>query len=59
MMSFAVANNLQFRLEEVDGATVITVYHPALGLFPEGYREDLSEGWPLFAARIRRRAEHA
>ncbi len=44
MMSFAVANNLPFRLEEVDGATVSTFDHSALGLFPEGYREHLSEG---------------
>jgi hypothetical protein len=59
MMSFAVANNLQYRLKEVDGATVITFHHSALGLFPEGYREGLSEGWPLFVARIRRRVELA
>ncbi len=59
MMSFAVANNLQYRLKEVDGATAITFHHSALGLFPEGYREGFSEGWQPFVARIRRRAEHA
>lgn len=59
MMSFAVANNLQYRLKEVDGATAIAFHHSALGLFPEGYREGFAEGWPLFVARIRRRAEHA
>ncbi len=59
MMSFAVSSNLQYRLEEVDGETSITLRHTALGLFPEGYREALSQGWPAFAARVRRRAERS
>ncbi len=59
MMSFAVANNLQYRLKDVDGNTVITFRHSAIGLFPDGYREALSEGWPLFVTRIRRRVENA
>jgi hypothetical protein len=58
MMSFAVANNLQYRLKEVDGSTVIMFHHSAIGLFPDGYREALSEGWPLFVTRIRRRVEN-
>jgi hypothetical protein len=59
MMSFAVASNLQYRLKEVDGGTVITLRHTAFGLFPDGYREALSQGWPQFADRVRRRAEPA
>src|SRR6202166_4360413 len=39
MISFAVASNLQYRLKEVDGGTLITFRHTALGLFPEGYRD--------------------
>jgi hypothetical protein len=58
MMSFAVASNLQYRLQEVDGGTLITLRHTALGLFPDGYREALSQGWPLLFERVRRRAEH-
>jgi hypothetical protein len=42
MMSFGVASNLQYRLKEIDGGTLITVRHTALGLFPDGYREALS-----------------
>ncbi len=57
MMSFAVANNLQYRLKQVDDGTLITLRHTALGLFPDGYREALVTGWPLLFARIRRRAE--
>ncbi len=59
MMSFAVACNLQYRLKEADGGTLITLRHTALGLFPDGYREALSQGWPLLVARIRRRVEQA
>jgi hypothetical protein len=57
MMSFAVASNLQYRLKEIDGGTVITLRHTALGLFPDGYREALSQGWPLLFDRVRRRVE--
>jgi hypothetical protein len=57
MMSFAVASNLQYRLTEVDGGTLITLRHTALGLFPDGYRDAMSEGWQLTFARIRRRVE--
>jgi uncharacterized protein YndB with AHSA1/START domain len=57
MMSFGVASNLQYRLKEVDGGVLLTVRHTALGLFPDGYREALSEGWPQLFDRIRRRAE--
>ena len=59
MMSFAVASNLQYRLKEVDGGTLITLRHTALGLFPDGYREALSQGWPMLFDRVRRRAERA
>jgi hypothetical protein len=55
MMSFGVASNLQYRLKEVDGGTLITLRHTALGLFPDGYREALSQGWPNLCERIRRR----
>ena len=57
MMSFAATSNLQYRLKETDGGTSITLTHTALGLFPEGYREQLSQGWPLLLERIRRRVE--
>ena len=46
-------------LTEADGGTSITLTHTALGLFPEGYREALSEGWPALFERIRRRVEKA
>jgi hypothetical protein len=57
MMSFAVASNVQYRLKEIDSATLITFRHTALGLFPDGYREAMSQGLPLLFDRLRRRAE--
>ncbi|MEX2111207.1 MAG: SRPBCC domain-containing protein [Gemmatimonadaceae bacterium] len=59
MMSFAVSSNVQYRLKETGGGTSITLTHTALGLFPEGYREALSQGWPALFDRIRRRVEKA
>ncbi len=57
MMSFAVASNLQYRLKETDGGTLITLRHTALGLFPDGYREALTQGWTQLFDRIRSRLE--
>src|SRR5215204_2346525 len=46
MMSFAAVSNVQYRLKEIDGETLITLRHTALGLFPsDDYREALGHGW--------------
>ncbi|MEO7271169.1 MAG: SRPBCC domain-containing protein [Vicinamibacterales bacterium] len=56
MMSFAVASNIQYRLKDVDGGTLITLRHTALGLFPpDGYRDALGQGWTMLFDRLRRR----
>ena len=57
MMSFAVASNVQYRLKEVDGGTLLTLRHTALGLFPDGYREAMSEGWSALLARVQHRLD--
>jgi hypothetical protein len=59
MMSFGVASSVQYRLKEVDGGTLIMFRHTALGLFPDGYREALSQGFPRLLDRVRVRAERA
>jgi uncharacterized protein YndB with AHSA1/START domain len=59
MMSFAVCSNIQYRLKPVDGGTLITFSHTALGLFPDGYREALSHGWKSIADRVKRRVEQS
>ena len=56
-MSVPVVSNIQYRLKEVDGGTVITFRHTALGFVPDDYRKGLMAGWrPLFE-RVRQQAE--
>ena len=59
MMSFAAVSNVQYRLKEVDGGTLITLKHSALALFPDGFRAQLTSGWKSVFDRVRRRAEVA
>ena len=56
-MSFAVASNVQYRLKETDGGTLITLRHSSLGLFPDGFRDALGQGWRHVFDRVRRRVE--
>ena len=55
MMSFAVASNVQYRLKVEGNETVITLRHTALGLFPDGYRDALTQGWSAIAQRVQDR----
>ena len=59
MMSSAVVSNLQYRLKETDGGTLITLRHTAVGLIPDGYREGLSQGWTQMLERVRQRLQSA
>ncbi len=60
MMSFAAVSNVQYRLKEVDGGTLITLRHTALALFPpDGFRDAVGHGWTMMLDRIRRRVEKA
>lgn len=56
-MSAPVISNVQYRLKEVDGGTLIAFRHYAFGLVPDGYREGLSQGWTNMLAGAQRRAE--
>ena len=56
-MSAPIVSNVQYRLKEVDGGTLITFRHSALGFVPDDVREGLSRGWTPLLERIRRRAE--
>jgi activator of Hsp90 ATPase-like protein len=58
-MSCPVVSNLQYRLTEVDGGTLITFHHTALGLIPDGYREGTLQGWTYLHEAVRKRAEAA
>jgi hypothetical protein len=59
MMSAPVASNVQYRLAEIDGGTLISFRHTAFGLIPDGYGEALHQGWTLLLENVRRRAEAA
>ena len=56
-MSCPVQNNLQYRLSEVDGGTLITFHHKAVGVIDEAYRTGVSEGWREMHARVKAAAE--
>jgi len=56
-MSTAVVSNVQYRLQPVEGGTLITFRHAALGFIPDDYRQGLAAGWTPLLERIRRRAE--
>ena len=58
-MSCPVVSNLQYRLTEVEGGTLITFHHTALGLIPDGYREGTQQGWTYLHEAVRKRAEAA
>jgi hypothetical protein len=55
-MSAPVISNVQYRLKEVDGGTLITFRHYAFGLVPDGFREGLSAGWTRMLSGVQRRA---
>ncbi len=55
--SFPFVSNLQYRLSEVDGGTLITFRHSALGFLPDDHKGGMNEGWAAMHERIRKRAE--
>src|SRR5256712_6928742 len=56
-MSYPVVSNVQYRLSEVDGGTLIKFRHTALGLIQDDHREGVSSGWSRIHTRVRTRAE--
>jgi hypothetical protein len=56
-MSYPVSSNVQYRLSEVDGGTLIKFHHTALGLITEEHRQGVVKGWTHILASIRKRAE--
>src|SRR3984893_8917023 len=56
-MSYPVASNVQYRLSEVDGGTLIKFHHAALGLIQDDHRRGVVKGWTHILARIRGCAE--
>ena len=58
-MSYPVVSNLQYRLSEVDGGTLIKFHHTALGMIEDQHRQGVSKGWRDMHANLRKRAEAA
>jgi len=56
-MSMPVVSNLQYRLKEVDGGTLISFRHSALGFIPDAFRQNMMRGWGALHDRIRTQAE--
>ena len=56
-MSHPVVTNMQYRLTEVDGGTLISFRHSALGFLPDDYKEHFMRGWTPVFERVRRQAE--
>ena len=56
-MSYPVVSNVQYRLSEVNGVTIIKFQHTALGFVSEDHRQGVGKGWAHILARVRARAE--
>jgi hypothetical protein len=56
-MSYPVVSNVQYRLSEKDGGTLIEFHHTAFGLIQDDHRQGVNAGWSTMNARARERAE--
>jgi hypothetical protein len=56
-MSYPVSNNVQYRLSEEGGETVIRFRHSAFGLIDEQHKKNVVTGWSFIHEQVRKRAE--
>ena len=56
-MSYPVMSNIQYRLKEVDGGTLIAFHHLALGFIQDEHRKGVATGWNSILTRTREAAE--
>ena len=56
-MSYAVVSNVQYRLNEELGGTLIKFHHKAFGVIQDDHRRGVVPGWTLTNERIKARAE--
>ncbi len=57
MISFPVYSNVQYRLSEEAGGTLIKFHHLALGFVPDNFRVGFGSGWKSIHERVRKAAE--
>ena len=55
--SFPFVSNIQYRLSEVAGGTLITFRHTALGFVPDEQKAGMTKGWNTMHDRVRKHAE--
>jgi hypothetical protein len=58
-MSYPVTNNVQYRLSEEGGETVIKFCHAGFGLIQEEHKKNVVKGWGYIHGKVRERAERA
>ena len=56
-MSYGVVSNLQYRLSEHNGGTLIKFHHKAFGMIQEEHRKGVSTGWAHMNELMKARAE--
>jgi hypothetical protein len=56
-MSYPVVSNVQYRLSQVDGGTLIQFRHSAFGLIQDDHRTGVVKGWSYMNDCARKRAE--
>lgn len=56
-MSYAVVSNVQYRLSDENGETVIRFHHKAFGVIQDEHRRGVSMGWSHINQKIKERAE--
>lgn len=55
--SYPFVSNVQYRLTEEKGGTLISFRHTALGFIEDQHREGVGKGWASINERIRKHAE--
>jgi len=55
--SYPFLSNVQYRLTEADGGTLITFRHSALGFIADDLKEGAGAGWSHLLERVRKSAE--
>jgi hypothetical protein len=59
MVSSPFVSNVQYRLTESNGGTLITFRHSALGFISEEHKAGMNKGWASMHDRVRKHAEAA
>lgn len=57
-MSYGVVSNVQYRLTEENGGTLIRFHHKAFGVIQDEHRQGVGKGWGHILSRIQQKAEN-